>query len=303
MIKPIKNFENEQQKKDFVALCEADFEERLDGAVHSVGCRSEIKIIGLSGPTCSGKTTLSKKLVSNFGAMQRNVHVISIDNFYYDREYLVERSKKMGLKNVDYDSIGTIDFEELRECVKEIATDDETLVPIYDFAKGKTTGFERIEYSDGEMFIFEGIQVVYPEITALLKEYPYKSMIICPMSCIDYGDVKFEPNEIRLMRRIVRDSQFRGTSPAETFEMWEGVRANEDANIFPYIDDCDIKIDSVIPYEINILAPYLRQMLPTIDNDSRHYQKAQQILKKIDGIEGIAADYIGENALYHEFVG
>lgn len=303
MLKPKKQFSSPEEIKQFVLECEADFERRLDLAVTEIGTGENLKIIGLSGPTCSGKTTLSKKLVANFNRLGRDIHTISIDNFYLSRDYLIERSKRLGLKNVDYDSVETINLEELRECIREISTDDETLVPIYDFKSGSTVGFERIEYSESELFVFEGIQVVYPEISALLREYPYRSMIICPMSDIDYGDVRFEPNEIRLMRRLVRDAEFRGTSPSKTFEMWQGVRENEDKNIFPYINDCDVKINSVIPYEMNILAPYLRRLLPTVERENVGYEVARTILEKIADIQGISPEYIGENALYHEFVG
>lgn len=303
MIKAKCSFNNEEDIKKYIAECEENFERRLTECVDKVRTSEGIKLIGLSGPSCAGKTTLSKKLISNFAEYGRSVHTVSIDDFYRDREYLVKRSEELGHKTVDFDSIDTIDFEELCECIREIFTEEETLVPIFDFNVGKRVGFKKIAYTDGELFIFEGIQAIYPEITEVFRRYPYQSMFICPMSSIDYDGEVFEPNEIRLMRRIVRDYKFRSSSFERTLGMWEGVRENEEINIFPYVKNCGVVIDSTIPYEMNILAPYLRDIISDIGPNDRFYDDARQMYEKISGIQGISDKYIGKNALYHEFVG
>lgn len=304
MLEPLAKFQSDAQIKEYVSLCEADFEARLDDVVERIMKLDGLKLIGLSGPTCSGKTTLSDKLVRNFSEIGRRVHIISIDNFYYPQAYLKERSERLGLETIDYESIDTIDFEELRECIVEIFSDAETVVPVYDFVKGKVTEFEKIEHNPSDIFIIEGIQAVYPRITALLKQYNYCSMVICPLSSLTCNGVEHQPNDIRLMRRIVRDYLFRGASPEETLYLWSSVRANEDANIFPYIKDCDYVVDSTMPFELNILAPYLRRILAEVSTDSKYRPIADGILESVKGIEGIdSAKYIVGESLYREFVG
>ncbi|MBR2371212.1 MAG: hypothetical protein IKA82_04250 [Clostridia bacterium] len=304
MLEPLAKFQNDIQIREYVSHCEADFEARLDDVVDRIMQIRDLKLIGLSGPTCSGKTTLSNKLVKNFSEIGRRVHIISIDNFYYPQEYLKERSERLGLETIDYESIDTIDFDELRECIDEIFSDDETVVPIYDFVEGKVTQFEKIEYDPNDIFIIEGIQAVYPRITALLKQYNYCSMIICPLSSLICNGIEHQPNDIRLMRRLVRDYMFRGASPEETLYLWKSVRANEDANIFPYIKDCDYVVDSTMPFELNILAPHLRLILSEIAHDSQYRRIADEILESIKGIEGIdSTKYIVGDSLYREFVG
>ena len=304
MLEPIAKFQSEEQIREYVSACEADFEARLDDVVNKITALDGLRLIALSGPTCSGKTTLSNKLVRNFSEAGRRVHVISIDNFYYPQQYLKERSERLGHETVDYESIDTIDFNELCECVREIFSDDETVVPIYDFVEGRVTRYERIEYEPGEIFIFEGIQAVYPEITALLSQYNYCSMIICPLSPLSCNGVSFAPNDIRLMRRLVRDFKFRGASPEETMYLWSSVRANEDKNIFPYIKNCDYIVDSTMPFELNILVPHLQKILSDVHRDSKYYEWASRILESISGIEGIDNErYIVGDSLYREFVG
>lgn len=297
------SFKNEKDIHEYVLACEAEFDARMKNITDQVANTEGLKLIALSGPTCSGKTTFSKKLTDGFAVYGRNVHTVSIDNFYRPREFLIERSKQFGLDKVDYDSIDTIDFDALSECVREIFTDDETLIPVFDFNAGKPVGFEHISYESGEMFIFEGIQAIYPEVTGLFSHYNYVSVFICAIDPLVCNGKLFEPNEIRLLRRLVRDYKFRGSSPESTFEMWDGVRENEDINIFPYVGECNIKINSTLPYEINVLAPYLREILSLVEPESRYYGSARDILSKIEGIEEIPEKLIPKNSLYREFIG
>lgn len=297
------SFKNENDIYEYVLACETEFDNRMKNITDRVARTEGLKLIALSGPTCSGKTTFSKKLTDSFALYARNVHTVSIDNFYHSREFLIERSKRLGLDKVDYDSIDTIDFNALSECVREIFTDDETLIPIFDFNEGKPVGFEHISYESGELFIFEGIQAIYPEVTGLFGKYNYVSVFICAIEPLICNGKVFEPNEIRLMRRLVRDYKFRGSSPERTFEMWEGVRENEDMNIFPYVEKCNIKINSTLPYEINVLAPHLREILSLVEPESRYYGAARDILSKIEGIEEIPEKLIPKNSLYREFIG
>ena len=110
------------------------------------------------------------------------------------------------------------------------------------------------------------------------------------------------PNEIRLMRRLVRDYRFRASTPEFTFYLWQSVRANEEKSIFPYADRCDYFIDSTMPYEIGMLKPYLQTIFARIPKENAFWSDAEKILKKIDAIEEISSDYITENSLYKEFI-
>ena len=203
---------------------------------------------------------------------------------------------------IDYDSIKTIDFEALVECVREIFSDGKTLVPRFDFKLGKRTGYVEYEPDDDDLFIFEGIQAIYPEITEVFRQYPSTSIYICAQSAVQIGDKIFEPNEIRFLRRIVRDYNFRGATPAFTIYLWESVRSNEEENIFPYVDNCDISIDSTLAFDINILKPYLEDILKKIPDDNEFIGQARRIIEKIKEIETVSKEYLAENSLYNEFI-
>lgn len=300
VIKGRARYSSAEEARAIVTASENDFEERLDIIADKVASNRALKIVALSGPSCSGKTTTANKLISELEGRGRNVHVVSIDDFFYDRERLDELAEETG--KLDYDSIRAIDFDAFVECVEEIFRDGKTRVPRFDFKEGRRVGY--VEYSalDEDIFIFEGIQAIYPEIMKVLSEHPSVSICICVMSAIEIDGVIFEPNEIRFMRRLVRDYHFRSSEPEFTMELWEGVRANEDVNIFPYIDSVDMQIDSTLDFELSMLKPYLENILPKVSKESEFFDRSVAILEKIKGIDTLPRDYISENSLYNEFI-
>ena len=231
----------------------------------------------------------------------KRVHVISIDDFYYDREVLIARSNG---GEIDFDSPGTIDVKELALTIREIFDDDEDIVevPTYDFISGKRGEPRFIPMDDRDIFIFEGIQVFYPEVYSLLNSYPVTTIYITAEKSIQSGGFTFHCVDIRLMRRIVRDYYRRSALPEMTFELWKTVRQNENANIFPYATKARLNINSTLCYEIGMLKPYLEEILPLVPETSVYYDKAQEMLEKIADFSPIDKKYLSPDSLYHEFI-
>ena len=288
--------------KEQVHACEARFVARLEEVAAEIGRDPTLRLCTLTGPTCSGKTTAAEMLVSRLATFGKRVHVISIDDFYYPTDYLKRLSAEKGLDSIDYDSVDTIDLEALRDFTEEIFSSPTVHCPIFDFTHGVRTGYREMASDERDLFLFEGIQAAYPEVTSLFAEHGSVSLYIAPHSSIVTDHHTFDPNEIRLLRRIVRDENFRNTSAAFTLGMWESVRRNEDAHIFPYIGEEHVHIDSTMPYEIGILRPYLERVLAAISPDSPHRKEADRILSAIAEISPLPADWIGEGFLYREFI-
>ena len=297
-------FDSQEDMESFVKSGELDFENQFSAFVEKISLISDLKIITLSGPSCSGKTTAANKLISEFEKHSKRINIISIDDFYYDKHKLHEISRLKGCDKVDYDSADTIDIAALHDFSDEIFSKGSTEVhcPIFDFKKGIRVGYKAIECSKDDIFVFEGIQALYPQVTAIFDEHDFESVYISPESNVDVGGIVFEPNEIRLLRRLVRDHNFRATSAAQTFELWHSVRHNEEINIFPFKTSCDYRIDSSFAFDVALLKPYLESILPEISPDSQYYPEARRILDKISPIEPIPKKYISENSLYREFI-
>lgn len=293
----------EQSVRDGDAAFDAELRSHADDLLATRGRFNgrAVKLIALCGPTCAGKTTTAKKLTQILEEKGKRVHIISIDDFYYDREKLRARSKN-GM--IDFDSPETIDIKELSLTIREICEDDESVVeiPTYDFMAG-TRGKPRfIPVDDNDIFIIEGIQVLYTEVYNLLAVYPTTTIYINATRSIKSGSIVIPPVDVRFFRRLVRDYHRRNASPEFTFELWESVRLNEEKNIFPNVHRAKFQINSSVCYEIGMLKPYLDEILSQIPHTSRYYYVAQEYLSMIKDFSAIDKKYLAPDSLYHEFV-
>ena len=295
---------NEKQLKqaEWIKQCEKSFSDRFTDIAEDI-CRNRgLRIVRLFGPTCSGKTTSAEILISLFEKLGKRAHVISIDDFFYDKEVLLKKTKEKGLEGLDYDSPDTIDLDALRTFAREIFESDEVHCPVFDFLTGKREGYRTMSIDDQDIFIFEGIQANYPQVIPMLSEHGSASIYIVPASNVESGGEIFAPNELRLMRRLVRDYHFRGSAPEFTLMLWESVRDNEEKHIFPYVEGSDYTVDSSMEYEIGVLKPYLMDIIGKMDKNDEHYAIALEILRKIENTDEISSDLIMPGMLYCEFV-
>lgn len=296
-------FVNEMQKQAFVNECELVFMRKMNELTDTIIAKPEERIITLSGPSCSGKTITSRNIARAVTRAGRKMYQISIDNFYRSREDLNAEANARG-GAPDYDSIDAIDFDLLCKVVHGIYAGEVVRLPIYDFVSGTRTGYTKLNSSRYDVIMFEGIQAIYPEVTALLGEYPYISVSINVRSGLRIGDVEFTPRELRLMRRIVRDVLTRGTAPNVTFALWDTtVIPNEDRSIVPYENLAQIKIDSLMPYEANVIRDPLLAALSTVPADDPYAARAASLAQRVSKLEPIDDSYVPIESLYSEFLG
>ena len=140
-------------------------------------------------------------------------------------------------------------------------------------------------------------------MTSLFGRHPYQSVFLWVGEDAGYGDVTFSLDEIRFLRRLVRDSRFRNADPAFTFRIWETVRANEEKHIFPNANACDILISTYHAYELNMLRDDAIALLSAIGDDSPYRERAKDLIERLDPIEPISPAYLSNRSLFHEFFG
>ena len=291
-------FKSEQEKIDFVNDCEADFERRLDVATKKITSSSVINIL-LSGPTCSGKTTTANKIIGDYHEVGKEVTVISIDDFFYERDDA--RTIKENEK-IDYDSVEVIDLDKLKECITSAKPGNNIKVPIFDFVTQSRLGYNSHYITTDEVLLYEGIQAVYPEVTSLFDD-EFIGVFINVNEDVCLNGILFSRDEIRLVRRLVRDRKFRGASADFTFYLWETVRENEDKNIFPNKNICTVQLDSFMGYELFLIKPYILDVLSEVGADSPYFEKAKNLIGKFLNLDEIKYEYIPKNSLYTEFLG
>ncbi len=283
--------------KSFVELCEEEFERKLDFALESVLDSGKTRIITLSGPTCSGKTTTANKLTREIEERGHFARVISIDDFYKDNLRYQE--------NPDLESAAALDLEYFEEFTSAILSGKTAMKPVYDLGKGVRIKSEEFVPSENDIYIFEGIQAVYPEVTRHLEGHAYKSLFICVEEDVSINGVLFDKNEIRLMRRLVRDMLFRSTDFELTVKLWDSVRKNEEKNIFPNAENAHCRINSFLPYELFIIGKYFLPAAEMIKDRIEHIPTLLSIKKKLETVtnEFVTEDMIPKNSMFREFIG
>ncbi len=293
-------FENEEEKKKYVEECEERFEAELDGVMKKICSREDLKYLTLSGPTCSGKTTASKKLISEFAERGKKVKMISLDDFFKDRTEL-EKEAKGG--KLDFDSEKALDLKALSGFMEALRAGKNAMLPKFDFNLARRVSTEPFSKGDADVIVFEGIQAIYPVFTDLLgHDKETASVYISPLEDIKAGEHIIVPTELRLWRRLVRDYYFRSAGPEFSFLLWETVRENEDKNILPFVSECEYRINSTLGYDMGMLRSPLEEILSEIKTTSKYYRKAREILDIIKCAAPISKEYLPENSLYFEFV-
>lgn len=300
------SFKSQEEAAELVRISERDFDRRLTEAALAVShaCISEgVKILRLSGPSCAGKTTCAKKLTDALDAAGRDVYSVSLDDFFHDRNTLFAMAQENGGK-LDYDSVDALDLDLLHICVQDLMSKGQAGMPRFNFKTGLREGPVLLDTTRGKapVFLFEGIQAVYPKVVDMLDGAPDRSIFMCVRSAITVGDVTFEPNEIRLMRRLVRDEAKRGAAPEFVLHLWHSVRENEENSIFPEMDKCDLILDSTMPFEIHMLKPHMERIFAEHPVHGEDAHIADTLLCKLSGVQGISHSYLSENSLYHEFI-
>lgn len=299
-----KKFSCERDARRYVSLCEQQFSEQVRRVADEISALESCRFLGLGGPSCAGKSTMAKHLIAQLEAAGKHVHIISIDNFFREQPNIrAAQSADPFRTSVDLDSIDALDLPLFCRFVEQLMTIGQATMPLYDLSVGRRNGEREYRVNDeGDLFLFEGIQTVYPDISQLLSAYPYFSMFVCVRRAIRLGEHTIEPNRIRLLRRLVRDYYRRASSPEFTLFLWDSVRANEEQSIFPNAMTCRAQLDSTMGYEIGMLRPYLEKILPPLLSSSDYGPIAAAILQDISVAEPLPASLLPPTALYREFV-
>ncbi len=287
-------------KEELLAL-DAAFLQGLSDSVAHLSQNMNCRVLGLTGPTCSGKTTAAKLLINHLTRAEKQVKTVSLDDFFKD-SFSRKNLEGVDPTTLDFDSPDTLDTDLLDEFVETIFKEGKARKPIFNFVTGERDCWEEIVCDEDDVLLFEGIQVLYPKVYSIIESHGGAVLGVRPESAIVVGDKTFDPPFIRLCRRLVRDDLFRGATAEFTLGLWESVRRNEEENIFPHLPRCDVRIDTTLPYELNVLAPHLRRIFAEIKSTDSHYEEAMEILQMFDGIEGIDSAVIPEGSLYKEFV-
>ena len=288
-----------QSARSFVTHCEIEYESRVAAAAEEIA-EGKYPIVMLTGPSASGKTTTAHKLSEKLSRMGLSSTVISLDNFYRNIEDYPR--KQNGEK--DYENVESLDVELIKHTLRELAETGCTMLPEFDFVKEKRCdNASKVELFGG-VAVVEGIHALNPLLTeSLPAESFFKIYAGLREEYSHKGQRVLATRDIRLARRMVRDSKFRGHSLEKTIGMWPEVCAGEDANIKVYKPQADLLLDTSFSYEICCLAPLVIQMSERLGSASPEAQTLLALAKVFSLCTPLSAELIPTHSMLREFIG
>jgi len=287
--------------KEYILLDEALHEKKIAKIADDILKNKKIKVILIAGPSSSGKTTFSKRLEIELKINGLKPKTISVDN------YFVERKDTPRDENGEYDFevIEAIDTDLLNRDLIKLLNGEEVEMPEFNFHTGqKEYNGKTMKLEEDEVLIMEGIHCLNDKLTFLIpKEQKFKIYISClTVLNIDYYN-RISTTDTRLVRRIVRDNQFRGYDALHTLKMWQSVNKGEAKNIFPYQEQADVMFNSSLTYELSVLKDYAMPLLKEIGPELPEYSEARRIYSMLSYFSSISPKSIPSNSLLREFIG
>lgn len=281
--------EDERYTSELSALAD-----RLIAAPHRL-------LVLLSGPSASGKTTTANKLAALLRERGREAYTVSLDNFYRGYGY----APLLPDGSYDYESVEALNIPLLRSCMRELLTQGCTQLPLFDFLTHAPKA-ERVELRVPEhaVVIFEGIHALNPVLEGELPADGRFKVFINVNSSVYSGDAPLlSGQDLRLVRRLLRDVRFRNSSPENTMDMWRQVTRGEQLYLLPFANTADVTFDTTHAYEPAMLAPELLPLLCALPKDSRHALTAERLIKALSAFTPVSTALLSKEALLREFLG
>lgn len=260
----------------------------------------KIRLICIAGPSSSGKTTFANRLRIELLSRGINSIRISLDDYYKNRD----DTPRLEDGSYDYESINALNIDQFNSDMFDLIAGKEVTLPRFEFTTGKSVPGRTLKISPNEPIIIEGIHALNELMTnAIPKQNKFKIFIapVAQMNIDNHNPVSL--TDLRLIRRIVRDKQFRGSSAEETLSMWPGVRQGEFKWIYQTQEGSDYVFNSFLPYELAVMKKVAQPLLENINKDSEYAPDARRLLHMLKFFVEIPEEWVPSNSLMREFLG
>ena len=284
----------------FIRGCCESYDEKCRSVAEHISERADKHpIILLAGPSGSGKTTTAMKIEGYLDKMGFETHTISMDDYFLpkDRIQIFDENNR-----IDYESPYRIDIELLQQQMHMIANCEPVEIPGFDFKTQERIKGRTLERKKGELVLFEGIHALNPEVTGF--EDIASCIYVSVRTRIQISDGQLiHPEFIRVMRRIIRDKNFRGRTAAETLEMYDSVQRGENLYILPFKHRAHYHIDTFHGFEASVYKGYIEEELDDLKAEYPDYERFKAIELLTKELDCIEPQLVPEDALMREFIG
>ena len=259
------------------------------------------RVVLVAGPSSSGKTTTTKRLSIHLLANLVRPQMISLDNYFVDREHTPRDENG----DYDYESLYALDIEQFNKDLTDLIAGKEVAMPSYDFTTGKRTyKGNKLRLDDNSILLMEGIHGLNPELTASIPDEMKYKVYVSALTTLSIDNHNWVPTtDNRLLRRIVRDFKYRGTSALDTIRRWPSVRRGEGKWIFPYQENADAMFNSSLIFELGVMKDFAEPILKQVPHNVPEYAEAYRLLSFLSYFNAIPNRQIPATSLLREFLG
>lgn len=262
--------------------------------------KEDYKIILLSGPSSSGKTTSAMKLSLYLKSLGLNPTHLSLDDYFHERAEtpLGEDGKP------DFESITAVDIKLFDSQISKLLKGTKVVVPTFNFIDGKKEYKRTVQLKENDILIIEGLHALNEELLTNIPKKKKFKIYVSPLTYLNIdNDNRISMTDLRLLRRMVRDNRTRGYSPSVTLGTWMKVRSGEEKHVFPYQDNADALFNTSLAYELSVLKTYAEPLLFSIKEDDPEYQTAQRLIELLKFVLPIPSESVLKTSILREFIG
>ncbi len=293
---------NKKETTHFIRVAESLHNKKIAQIADQVLSRKgDVRVILIAGPSSSGKTTFTKKLCIQLQVVGFNPIMVSLDDYYlpHDRVPIDEYGKP------DFEALEALDVPLLNHNLLQLFSGGETEFPVFDFKKGGRQEKGRVlKMDDRSILVMEGIHGLNHDLTPDIPDSRKFRIYISALTQLNLDDHnRISTTDNRLIRRIVRDHQFRDYDALKTLKIWPSVRRGEDKNIFPNQSQADVAFNSALDYELAVLKVYAEPLIKSIRPDLEEYSEARRLLSFLDNFSPIPSYMVPDDSILREFIG
>ncbi|MDR2407518.1 MAG: nucleoside kinase [Bacteroidales bacterium] len=287
--------------KELVLVSEALQEKKIVKIADEIASRDNVKMILISGPSSSGKTTTCRRLSVQLGVLGYHPVQISSDNYFVEREY----TPKDEHGNYDFEHIEALDLNLLNQQLNDLIAGKEIKIPTFDFQQGKKTWTgATLKLGKKSIILMEGIHCLNPMLAQSIDaSLTYKVFVSALTSLAMDKHNPIHSNDNRLIRRIIRDNNYRGYSATESLRRWASVRKGEEKWIFPYQENADIMFNSAMLCELSLFKQHAVPLLEQVPENVDERTEAIRLIKLFSYFVGISEKDVPHLSILREFFG
>lgn len=293
---------NEGGIGDLIRVSEAIHEKKIAEIADKITNHEEEKrIVLISGPSSSGKTTFANRLGIQLRVNGFVPQTISLDNYFVDRE----KTPKDEYGDYDYEALEAIDVELFNQQLSQLLNGHEVEVPVFNFETGSREAVgQKMKMQKNTILVIEGIHGLNDKLTKSISSEDKFRIYVSALTSMNIDDHNRIPStDTRILRRIVRDNQFRGCSAINTINRWPSVRRGEEKNIFPFQENADIMFNSSLVYELCLLKTYAEPLLMQLGRENERYSEVKRLIEFLNYFLPIDAKDVPNNSIVKEFIG